>query len=67
MLTVTTDNASNNVTLIASVHEAIESLQPSNDVVIIRVPCIVYIIQLSLKDLLRKIKAALKNNTVKQA
>jgi len=67
VLAVTTDNASNNVTLMASVHEAIESLQSSNDVVIIRVPCIAHVIQLSLKDLLGKMKAAPKNDTAEQA
>jgi hypothetical protein len=68
VLAVTTDNASNNMTLMAGVHEAIESLQQSsNDVVIIRVPCIAHVIQLSLKDLLGKMKAAPKNDTAEQA
>ncbi|EED23220.1 conserved hypothetical protein [Talaromyces stipitatus ATCC 10500] len=66
VLVVTTDNTSNNVSLMASVHEAIESLQSSNDVVIIWVPCIAHVIQLSLKDLLGKIKAAPKIDTAKQ-
>ena len=67
VLTVTTDNASNNVTLMASVHDAIESLQSANDVVIIRIPCIAHVIQLSLKDLLGKMKAAPKNDVAEQA
>ncbi|EED11525.1 hypothetical protein TSTA_008210, partial [Talaromyces stipitatus ATCC 10500] len=50
----------------ASVHEAIESLQSSNDVVIIWVPCIAHVIQLSLKDLLGKMKAAPKIDTAEQ-
>jgi hypothetical protein len=67
VLAVTTDNASNNVTLMASVHDAIESLQSSNNVIIIRVPCIAHVIQLSLKDLLGKMKAAPKNDIAEQA
>jgi hypothetical protein len=66
VLSVTTDNASNNKTLIESVHEAIEGLQSSSDVAIIRVPCIAHVIQLSLKSLLGKMKAIPKNDTVEQ-
>lgn len=66
VLSVTTDNASNNKTLLTSVHEAIESLQSSNDVVIIRVPCIAHVIQLSLKNILGKMKAIPKNDTAEQ-
>src|ERR1700709_399246 len=50
----------------ASVHEGIESLQSSNDVVIVRVPCIAHVIQLSLKDLLGKMKAIPKNDEAEQ-
>lgn len=67
VLSVTTDNASNNKTLIESVHEAIEGLQSSSDVAVIQVPCIAHVIQLSLKSLLGKIKAIPKNDRVEQA
>jgi citrate lyase gamma subunit len=66
VLSVTTDNASNNKTLIEIVHEAFEGLQSSSDVAIIRVPCIAHVIQLSLKSLLGKMKAIPKNDTVEQ-
>lgn len=66
VLAITTDNASNNVTLMVSVYEALESLQSSNHVAIIRAPCIAHVIQLSLKDLLGKMKAAPKINTAEQ-
>jgi hypothetical protein len=66
VLSVTTDNASNNKTLIESVHEAIEGLQSSSDVAVIRVPCIAHVIQLSLKSLLGKMKAIPKNDRFEQ-
>lgn len=65
VLLVTTDNASNNKTLMESIHEAIEGLlQFSSDVAVIRVPYIAYVIQLSLKSLLGKMKAIPKNDRI---
>lgn len=55
---LTTDNASNNTTLV-------ENLQQSllEDTGLIRVPCLAYVIQLSLNELLGKIRAEPKNDT----
>ncbi|KAJ6019888.1 hypothetical protein N7522_000596 [Penicillium canescens] len=63
VLAVTTDNASNNKTLIAAVNDSIRELQLKTDSTIIQVPCLAHIIQLSLIDLLGKIKASPKNDT----
>ncbi|KAJ5364993.1 uncharacterized protein N7496_010706 [Penicillium cataractarum] len=49
---LTTDNASNNKTLVDSLQQAL-----SDGVLIIRIPCLVHIIQLSLNQLLGHIKA----------
>jgi hypothetical protein len=62
-LAFTTDNASNNNTLLASIQEAVQSLDSSSNTTVIHVPCLAHIIQLSLKELLREIKANLKNST----
>lgn len=61
VLAVTTDNASNNNTMILSIQESLQSLELNNGSTIVRVPCIAHIIQLSLNDLLGKMKAAPKN------
>lgn len=63
VLAVTTDNASNNKTLIAAVNDSIRELQLKTDSTIIQVPCLAHVIQLSLIDLLGKIKASPKNDT----
>ena len=63
VLAITTDNASNNNTLISSIQDSLQSLELDNGSMIIRVPCIAHIIQLSLKDLLGQIKANPKNET----
>jgi hypothetical protein len=48
ILTVTTDNASNNKTLMQSIHES-EELEPFREQMqIIRVPCLAHVIQLAL-------------------
>lgn len=47
----------------SSVQEAVQSLDSSNDTLIIQVPCLVHVIQLSLKELLGEVKADPKNNT----
>ncbi|KAJ5550943.1 hypothetical protein N7535_001119 [Penicillium sp. DV-2018c] len=54
VLSVTTDNASNNKTLVDCVKETMESIDSSDDIAIIRVPCIAHVIQLSLQSLLDK-------------
>jgi hypothetical protein len=61
VLAITTDNASNNNTLMTYVNEAIQSLELSESSTVIRVPCIAHVIQLSLKDLLGQMKANPKN------
>jgi hypothetical protein len=63
VLAVTTDNASNNTTLIAAVNDTIQALQLNTDSTIIQVPCIAHVIQISLTDLLGKMKATPKNDT----
>jgi hypothetical protein len=55
---LTTDNASNNKTLLDSLQQAL-----SNDVNIIRIPCLAHVIQLSLNQLLDRIKAVPLNDT----
>lgn len=61
VLAVTTDNASNNSTLIESIHDSIQSLELPGLTPIIRIPCIAHIIQLSLKQLLGEMEANPKN------
>ena len=61
VLAITTDNASNNNTLVASIQETVQSLDLSNNTAIICVPCIAHVIQLSLNDLLGKMKANPRN------
>ena len=62
MLAVTTDNTSNNKTLIAAVNDSIKKLYIETDSTIVQVPCLAHVIQLSLVDLLGKIKASPKND-----
>ncbi|KAJ9482098.1 hypothetical protein VN97_g11345 [Penicillium thymicola] len=56
VLSVTTDNATNNNTLMLSIQDYLQS-QYSSDLSIFRVPCIAHVIQLSLNELLGKLKA----------
>jgi len=51
VLAITTDNATNNDTLITSLQQSI-----SDETTLIRVPCLAHVIQLSLNDLLGHIK-----------
>lgn len=60
VLSVVTDNASNNNTMILRVQDVVQS-QALCDISILRVPCIVHVLQLSLKDLLGNIRACLVN------
>jgi hypothetical protein len=64
VLAITADNASNNNTLISSIQESVQSLDLNNDTMIIRVPCMAHVIQLSLKQLLGQMKANPKNETI---
>jgi hypothetical protein len=63
VLAITTDNASNNNTLMSSIQESVQSLELNNNMTIIRIPCIAHVIQLSLKQLLGQMKANPKNET----
>ena len=62
VLTITTDNASNNSKLAESIQDSLQSLEIPNQAPVIRVPCMAHVIQLSLKELLGKMKANPKNN-----
>ena len=62
ILTITTDNASNNGTLLDSLQEAISSLQLPSHIPIIQIPCIAHVIQLSLKELLSQMDANPQND-----
>jgi hypothetical protein len=66
VLSVTTDNVSNNKTLITSIKDIIEPLQSQRDITIIRVPYIAHVIQLSLKDLLGNMKTVLSSYIAEQ-
>jgi hypothetical protein len=63
VLAITTDNASNNNTLISSIQESMHTLEFDNDTPLIKVPCLAHVIQLSLKQLLGQMKAIPKNDT----
>ena len=58
MFGLTTDNTSNNKTLVDSLQQAL-----SNDIHIIRIPCLAYVIQLSLNQLLDRLKVVPLNDT----
>lgn len=62
VLAITTDNASNNNTLMESIQDAIQSLNLGEGITVIRVPCLAHVIQLSLKQLLGHMKADPKND-----
>jgi hypothetical protein len=53
---ITTDNATNNKTMIEALQQ---SLPP--DITVIRIPCLAHVIQLSLNELLGKLKASPQN------
>ncbi|KAG0153109.1 hypothetical protein PDIDSM_2068 [Penicillium digitatum] len=55
---ITTDNASNNKTLVDSLLQAL-----SSDIHVIRIPCLAHVIQLSLNQLLDRLKAVPQNDT----
>lgn len=58
IVAVTTDNASNNSTMMASIQETFPGTT------MIRIPCIAHVIQLSVKQLLGHMKANPQNETV---
>ena len=58
IMAITTDNASNNQTMIASIQDS----HPG--IALIRIPCLAHVIQLSLKQLLGQMKANPQNDTV---
>jgi hypothetical protein len=60
VLTITTDNASNNETLLSSLKIAITSMELPIHVPAVRIPCIAHLIQLSLKELLGQMDATHK-------
>jgi hypothetical protein len=62
VITITTDNASNNKTMVESLCESIRQIDLPDSTEIIRVPCLAHVIQLSLKDLLGLMKANPKND-----
>jgi hypothetical protein len=62
VLTITTDNASNNLTLIDSLQESLQSLELPSQIPIIRMPCIAHVIQLSLKELLGQMEVNPRND-----
>ena len=61
VLAITSDNASNNSTLLSNIQDSIQSLDLHDVTPIIRVLCLAHVIQLSLKQLLGQMKANLKN------
>jgi hypothetical protein len=62
VLTMTTDNASNNMTLHDSIKKALDSLVLPDGTPIVRIPCMAHVIQLSLNKLLGKMEAVPKND-----
>ena len=58
VLAIVTDNASNNKTLVDTLQQSM-----SDDITLIRVPCIAHVIQLSLNELLGSMKADPLNET----
>ena len=63
VLAITSDNASNNTTLVQAVQDSIDSLELPNSPVVVRIPYLTHIIQLSLRELLRSVKADPQNDT----
>jgi hypothetical protein len=63
VLAVTTDNASNNGTLMDNIQESLQALGLPIHTPYAQIPCLAHVIQLSLKALLRKMEANPKNDT----
>lgn len=49
--------------MMSSIQDSIQTLEVGDDTTIIKVPCLAHVIQLSLKQLLRQMKANPKNDT----
>ena len=62
VITITTNNTSNNKTMVESLYKSIRQIDLPDSTEIIRVLYLAYMIQLSLKDLLSLMKANPKNN-----
>jgi hypothetical protein len=63
VLSITTDNASNNNTMIMNIQDIIQS-QGLTNTSVFRIPCLAHVIQLSLKQLLGKMKVEPVNQEV---
>ena len=63
VLSVITNNALNNNTMVAGIQEVGQLLGLGEDQLFC-IPCIIYIIQLSLRELLGEMKANLVNNEI---
>ncbi|CEJ62526.1 hypothetical protein PMG11_11023 [Penicillium brasilianum] len=66
ILAITTDNASNNQTLIDRLNDEIETLAEVTGAPVVRVPCIAHVIQLSLKGLLVHMKLEPSNESAER-
>lgn len=44
VLAITTDNASNNNTLVGSIHESMKALDVADHTLIVRIPCLAHVI-----------------------
>lgn len=66
VLAVTTDNASNNNTLMEDFQKSIDELDLPNQIPIVRIPCLAHVIQLSLRELLGLVKAGPQNDTTEK-
>lgn len=63
VLAITTDNASNNKTLMKKIQESLSAFESHDQFPIIRIPCLAHVIQLSLKKLLGEMKANPNNES----
>jgi hypothetical protein len=61
---ITTDNTSNNETMVQAVQDISQSLT-SNGIPVFRIPCLIHMMQLCLRDLLATIKVNPKNSETK--
>lgn len=64
VLAITTDNASNNDTLVSNMQTSMQALDLPDYIPIVRIPCLAHVIQLSLKDLLAMMKLDPKNESI---
>lgn len=60
-MTISTDNPSNNSTLVESLKDSFQGLRLPSNIPISRMPCIAHVIQLSLKELLGQMDANPRN------